>query len=84
MSSSSSKLNIDRINVSQVVNNRSLPAPSLVAVRTEHPPDKAPFASYSDDLGITLGGPAAASAPLGDSSLPCMSFSELLTTVSFF
>ena len=74
MSSSSSKVPDDRINVSQDVIEHSLAAPSPVAICTEHPPDKAPFVSYTDDLGTTLGGPAAASAP----------FSDLLTTVRFF
>ena len=62
----------------QRVNNRSLTAPSPVTVHSEYPP-----ASYTDDLGITLGGPVAASVPLGDRSLPRMSFSDL-TMVRFF
>ena len=84
MPSSSSEVTNERIDVNQDVINRSLAAPSPVAVRTEHPPDKAPFALYSDGLGLIVGGPATASAPLGDPSLPNMSFSELLTTVWFF
>ena len=56
---------------------------SKVAVRSEHAPDKAPFVSFTGDLGTTLGGPAAAGAPAGDSSLTRMSFSDLEATVRF-
>ena len=84
MSSSSFKVIDSRDNVScQGVFSHSFAAPSPVAVRSEHPPDRAPSASYSDKLGTTLGGPAAASASLGTFSLPHMSFSDLLTTVRF-
>ena len=70
MPSSSSKVTIDRVDASLDVNNHSLPVPSSVAVRTEHTPDEAPFASYSGDLGTTLGEPATASAPFGQSFPP--------------
>ena len=74
-----------RDNVScQDVLNHSLTAPSPVAMRTEHPPDRAPSASYTDNLGTTLVEQAAASVSLGATSLPCMSFSDLLMTVRFF
>ena len=52
-----------------------------MAVRFEHPPDRALSVSYSDDLGTTLGGPAAVSASSDASSLPRMSFGSLMTTV---
>ena len=81
---SNTKVTDDSINVSKNVINRSFAAPSPVAVHTEHPLDKAPSVPYTDDLGITLGGPAAANAPLGDPSLPCMSFSDLPTIVRIF
>ena len=50
--------------------NHSLSAPSPVAVRTEHLPDRGPSTSYSDDLGTTLGGLAAVSASMDATSLP--------------
>ena len=67
-----------------VLTNCSLSAPSPVAVRTEHPPDRSPSALYSDDLGTTLGGPAAVSESTDSTSLPRMSFTDLLATVHFF
>ena len=39
--------------------------------------------SYTGDMWTTLGGPAAAGAPSGNSSLTRMSFSELEATVRF-
>ena len=84
LSGSSSKVHDSRDNViHQDLLNRSFTAPSPVAMRSEHSPDRALSASYTGDLGTTLGGPATASALLGDTSLPCMSFTNL-TTVRFF
>ena len=54
-----------------------------MAIRAEHPPDRAPSASYSDDLGTTLGWLAAVSSSSDATSLPRMSFSDLMMTVQF-
>ena len=55
-----------------------------MAVRSEHLPDRVPSASYSDDLGTTLGGPAAVSTSSDATSLHFMSFADLMTIVKFF
>ena len=55
-----------------------------MAVRSEHPHDKAPSALYSDDLGTTLGELAAVSASLDSTSLPHILFADLMMTVQFF
>ena len=75
-----------RVGVScqDVIFNHSLAAPTPVAVRSEHPPGRAPSVSYSDDLGTTLGEPAAVSASLDATSLPRMSFADLMMTVRLF
>ena len=52
------------------VDNRSLSAPSPVAVCSEHPPDRGPSAPYSDDLGSSLGRPASVSESADANSLP--------------
>ena len=49
-----------------------------------HPPDRASSASYSDDLGTTLRGPATVSASSDATSLLHMSFTDRLTTVQIF
>ena len=86
ISSSASTDIHSRVDVScqDAITNRSLTTPTPVAVRSEHPPDRAPSASYSDDLGTTLGGPAAEGASADAISLPRMSFASLMTTVQFF
>ena len=50
----------------------------------EHLRDRAPSVSYSHNLGTTLGGPAAVSASSDATSLPRMSFADLVTTMQFF
>ena len=84
ISSSASDVTFTRDNVSQDVLNHSVSAPTSVAVRSENAPDRAPSASYTGNLGTTQGGPAAASSPTGGSSLPRLSFKDLLVTVRFF
>ena len=66
---------------SQVVTNVSFPAPSPVAMHLEQAPDRGPCAPYPGGLGHSLGGPVAVSAFADVTSLPQMSFSELLATV---
>ena len=57
LSGSSSKVHDSRDNVSrQDLLNRSFTAPSPVAMRSEHSPDRALSASSTGDLGTTLGG----------------------------
>ena len=75
-----------RVGVScqDVITNHSLTAPTPVAVRSDHPPNRAPSASYSDDLRTTPGGPAAVSVSSGATSLPPMSFADLMMTIQFF
>ena len=50
----------------QGVDNHSLSAPSPVAMRSKHTPNRGPSVSYSDDLGSSLGG---------------LAFADLLATV---
>ena len=59
----------------------ALPAPSPVAMRSEHPPDRGPYTPYSDGLGSSLGGPATVSVSDDATSLPLMVFADLLATV---
>ena len=82
--SSASDVTNNRDNVSQDVLNPSFSAPSAVARRSEPTPDRAPSVSFTGDLGTILGGPAAADAPSGGSSLPRLSFEDLLFTIRFF
>ena len=86
ISSSASPDSHSRVDVScqDAISNRSVAAPTPVAVHSEHPPDRSPFASYSDDLGTTLGGPVAVSASSDATSLPRMSFANLMMTIQFF
>ena len=74
----------DSIHASQDVTNQSFTALASVVVRSKDTPDKAPFVSYTGDLGTTLGGLAAAGVPSGDSSFTRMSFSDLETRIRFF
>ena len=72
------------VSCQDVLTDCSLSAPSPVAVRTEHLPDRGPYTPYSDGLGTTLGGPATVSESTDSTSLPHMSFADLLATVQFF
>ena len=81
--SATSNVNNVSTDVSQDVINPSLSALSVVAGRSEPMPDRAPSVSYTGDLGTNLGGPAAADVPSGGSSLPRLSFEDLLVTVKF-
>ena len=56
--------------------NHSLSAPSVVARRTEHTPDRLPFAPYSGSLAGKMGGPAASEAPKGVYSLTHIKFGK--------
>ena len=67
--SSSNVDSSDPLHVSQDVANHSFTAPTPVAVRSEHMPDKASFVSHAGDLETTVGRLAAAGVPLGDSPL---------------
>ena len=51
---------------------------------SEHVRDSAPSVSYTGDLGTILGGPVGADVPLGRSSLPRLSFEDLLVMIRFF
>ena len=73
----------NRDNVSQDVLN-PFSAPSAIAVHFEHAPDRSSSVSSTGHLGTTLGGPAAADAPTGGSSLPRLSFKDVLVTIRFF
>ena len=67
------------INVScQDATNISLPASSPVAVLSERPTDRGPCALYSDGLGSSLGGLASVSTSVDATSLPHMTFAEML------
>ena len=55
-----------------------------MAVCTEHVPDRGPLAFYADNLGTTLEGPAALSMSADTTSLPHMSFADLLAMIQFF
>ena len=61
----------------------SFSAPSPVAMRLEHPPDRGPCAPYSDGLGSSLGGPATVSASGDVTSLPHMAFADCWKPSSF-
>ena len=63
------------------ITNRSLTTP--VAVRSEHPPDRAPSTSYSDDLGTTLKRVGCCECVFNATSFPHMSFADLMTTVQY-
>ena len=65
----------------QDVDNCSLSAPSPVAMRSEHPPDRGPSALYSDNLRSSLGGPATVSTSADANSFPRMASDDLLATV---
>ena len=79
---SSSNANDNRpIVSSQYVTNPSIPAPTPVAVRYEHPPARAPYAPFSDGLGKSREGPAALRPPVGVTSLPKLAFSNLIDRV---
>ena len=84
MTSSASVTQPSDVSCQDVNSNHSLSAPSPVAMRTEHPPDRGPSALYSDNLGTTLGGLAVVSASIYATSLPCMSFADLLAAFQFF
>ena len=81
ISSSSASLNQDSNVSCQDAINRSFSAPSPVAMRSEHPPDRGPSAPYSDSLGSSPGGLATVSASDDTTSLPRMAFADLLATV---
>ena len=72
------------VSCQDVTSNSSLSAPSLVAMRTEHPPDRGPYSPYTDVLGTNLAGPAAVSVSADATSLPRMLFADLLAMVQFF
>ena len=78
--SSASPVSISNVTCQDAINH-SFTAPSPVAVRSEHPPDRGPYALYADGLGSSLGGPATLSASVDATSLPRMAFADLLTTV---
>ena len=86
ISRSASSDSHSRVDVScqDAITNHSRAAPTPVAVRFEHPSDRAPSTSYSDDLGTILGGLTAVSMSLDTTSLSCMLFADLMTTVQFF
>ena len=85
VTSSSSKPNDNRTFVSsQDVTNPSFTAPALVAVRYEHLSARAPYAPYPDGLGKSCNRPATVKSPVGVTSLPILSFSDLIDKVKAY
>ena len=69
----------------QDVSNPSLLAPiASLAVRDEHPPARALYVPYSEGLGKFCKGPATVSTPTGVTSLPCLTFVEVIDRVRVY
>ena len=52
-----------------------------MAVRDGHPPAQAPYAPYSEGLGKSCEGPDTVSSPTGVTSLPHLTFAEVIDRV---
>ena len=74
-----------RPNVScQDMSNSSLLAPAPVAVCDEHPPARAPYAPFSEGLGMSREGLTTARSPAGISSLSQLAFADFVDRVRVY